>query len=214
LSDMCINTKKSNCLRIGSHAKLPTTDIIVDNKPIVWTNEMRYLGIFILAGPTFKCDTHNAKMKYFRSLNGILGKVGMQSSVQLTLSLVSSFATPVLLYGFDMGCLSRAQVNKLNFPFSAVFGKVFSTFDNNVIKLCQYYCGQMPLAYVLDLQYLNFLDRLRFSTKSPAAHLFNCIGVAEWQYVADKYCILRSDNSSTRKSKIWCVFESDVNRLS
>jgi len=63
---------------------------------------------------SFKCNMHEPKIKYFRSLNGILGKVGMSCSLNIVLSLVNSSATPVLLYALEIACLAAIEVNRLN----------------------------------------------------------------------------------------------------
>jgi len=110
--DMHINLGKTKCLKIGKRHNCKTAHIVIDNNAILWCYEIRYLGIFLVSGSTFKCDPHNAKMKYFRCLNGILGKIGTTTPIDVSLSLVASFST-VLLYGFDSGCLSNAQIEKL-----------------------------------------------------------------------------------------------------
>jgi len=154
--DMAINIQKSNCLHIGRRFNVPTTDIVVDNIKINTCREFKYLGIFIVSAKTFKINLHQAKMKYFRSLNDILGKVGTTCPINVTLSLVNSFATPVLLYGLETACLNLSEVKSLNYPFSSIFVKLFSTFNNTIIQECQYYTGYLPLKYLLYLRCLNF----------------------------------------------------------
>jgi len=61
------------------------------------------------------------------------------------LSLVESFSTPVLLYGFDNGCLSNAQIERLNYAFISIYTKLFATFDKLVNMQCQFYTVQLPL---------------------------------------------------------------------
>jgi len=92
-----------------------------------------------VAGTSFKCDLHNAKLKYFRSLNGLLGKMGSSPNVQLTLSLISSFCTPVLCYGIEAMRLNKSQINSLTFPYNSGFIKLFETYDVKTITHCQFY---------------------------------------------------------------------------
>jgi len=147
-----------------------------------------------------------AKMKYFRSLNGILGKVGTSTAIDVTLSLVSSFFIPILLFGLETGCLSKAQINKLNFPYSSVFTKLFSTFDKAIIMKCQYYTGYLPLRYILDLKFLNFLRSTTYSN-SPANQLYYWFGNVERQSVALQYNININDNKAACKKKMWQKFK-------
>jgi len=98
------------------------------------SKEFRYLGLYIMAARSFKCNMHEPKMKYFRSLTGILGKVGTSCSLNVVLSLVNSFATPVLLYALEIVCLTTTEMNRLNYPFRSIFVKMFSTFNNDIIE--------------------------------------------------------------------------------
>jgi len=116
-------------------------------------------------------------MKYFWSLSGILGKIGTTAPIDVSLSLVASSSTPVLLHGFDSGCLSNAQIERVNHPFSSIYTKLFATFDKSVIMQCQFYTGQLPLKYVLDLKFLNFINGLRYLNNSPAELLYDWFGV-------------------------------------
>ena len=104
--DMRVNINKSSFLRIGKRYNTSTSDVFISDTPIAKSNEIKYLGIYIKSGRNFSCNMHCAKIKYFRCLNGILGKVGTSSSIDIILSLVSSFATPVLLYG---NCLFKLK---------------------------------------------------------------------------------------------------------
>jgi len=60
------------------------------------------------------------------------------------------------------GCLSNAQIERLNHPFSSIYSKLFVSFDKSVIMQCQFYTGQLPLKHFLDLKFLNFVDGLRY----------------------------------------------------
>ena len=53
-----------------------------------------------------------------------------------------------------------SQIEKLAHPFNSVYTKLFSTFDKNVISLCQFYTGYLPLQYMLYLRMICFFDAL------------------------------------------------------
>jgi len=93
----------------------------------------------------FKCDFHYAKIKYFRSQNGILSKVGSMTSIDFSFPLKTAFSTPVLLYGFEMVCLTKSQINSLNYPFNCIYTKLFTTFDQSIIAQRQYFKGPLPI---------------------------------------------------------------------
>jgi len=74
--DMKIDVKKSNWLRIGGRHNSNIGKICVYNIALKNVEQVTYHGITILAGRAFRCDLHRAEVKLFKSLNGILGKVG------------------------------------------------------------------------------------------------------------------------------------------
>ena len=178
---------------------------------MVKTNEIRYLGIYIESAYKFKCNLHHSKIKYFRCLNGILGKVGTACSEYVVLSLVSSFATPVLLYCLETGCLNSAGLEKLNYPFRSIYVKLFSTFDASVLEQCQYYTCQLPLKMLVHLRCLNFFHKLEADTATPASLLFKWFGRREKNTIALLYNITDSDNFNQFYKKIWSSFESKLN---
>jgi len=73
-----INIKKSVCVRVGPRYKSPTAPIVVSNNSIVWSNDLKYLGITIglQSGMNFKINMQPSCQKYFGALNGIYSKWG------------------------------------------------------------------------------------------------------------------------------------------
>ena len=73
--------------------------IIINGESLEWKSELRYLGVTFLKASTVKCNLQNVRQKYFKSLNGIFGKIGANSSINVILSLINSFCVPILTYG-------------------------------------------------------------------------------------------------------------------
>ena len=75
--------------RVGSGHKMLDAKITIDNTSLDWKDELRYLGLNFIAGnmlqrrPNFQV----IRQKYFRALNGLFGKIGIHSSISVTLSL-------------------------------------------------------------------------------------------------------------------------------
>ena len=58
--DMCINTKKSCCMR--SRFDINCTQITsIDGMSLPWVAELRYLGVYIVSSRKFKCSLDYAK---------------------------------------------------------------------------------------------------------------------------------------------------------
>jgi hypothetical protein len=185
--DMEINVKKSMCMRIGRRFDLQTCELVLDNTPIKWVKEIRYLGVYIIAASTFKCNLHFAKISFFRSLNSLLSRLGPLPSPGIVLYLVSSYCNSTLFYGLESLRLSKANYNSISYPYNATYTKLFSTFDKNIITLCQYYSGELPSSHAVDLRTLNFYTRLSEGGSNPANILFAWFGENEQYELEEKY---------------------------
>ena len=72
-----INVKKSACLRVGLRHRAYVEPISLNNRPVKWESEISYLGIQILSGKRFSINSQHSKQKYFRALNAIFEKIGL-----------------------------------------------------------------------------------------------------------------------------------------
>jgi len=100
---MCINTKKSCCIRIGPRRDVKCASIsTLKGHNLPWVSAIRYLGTYIIKGRQFRCSVTNAKRSFNRSTNAIFGKVGRLASeeVRPTLQLVKSKCLPILLWAW------------------------------------------------------------------------------------------------------------------
>ena len=206
--NIAVNVKKSSCLRIGNRHNVSTANICIGNNIILWCNEFCYLGLTIVSAKVFKCNLHNAKLKFFRSINGILGKIGSNPNISVALSLIAAHCNPLLLYGTESIRLNKAQMNSISYPFNSAYMKLFKSFDINIITACQFYCGQLPLDYIIDWRTLKYYSKLSlFDYNSPACVLFKWFGVEELSMITAKYGILNTDSLNMYNIKIWNSFK-------
>ena len=202
---LSINIKKSVCLRIGPRYKIPVSSISVDNSVLEWKSQLKYLGVTLLAGTTIKCNLQIVRQKYFRSLNGIFGKIGTQSSTAVTLSLINCFCVPVLTYGIEAFNITLSMYNILESAYSAAFSKIFSTYDRSIIRQCMFYCNMSPLCDLIDIRRLNFLFCLKKSNNFSMRFLFETSGKSELNNLLNKRCIY-TENAGRWKHVIWDNF--------
>ena len=100
---MCINVKKSCCLRIGPRWNVVCNNIVTSSgHELPWVENMRYLGIFVISSHIFRCSLDHAKRSYYRSLNAIFGKIGRNASEEVVLQVVSSKCIPILMYSCEL----------------------------------------------------------------------------------------------------------------
>jgi len=96
--DLCINTKKTCCIRIGPRHDVKCSNIVTsDGLTLPWVDEIRYLSIFITRNRRFKCSFAKSKSSFYRSVNAIFGKVLSTATVDVILHLINSKCLPVLL---------------------------------------------------------------------------------------------------------------------
>ena len=115
LLDLAININKSVCTRIGPKYANECNDIkTLDGNHLHWVDKIRYLGIYIVSGKTFRGCLDNAKKAFYRAFNAIFGKIGRSASEEVLLSLIRSKCLPCLLFGMDVCPLSKSDLRSLN----------------------------------------------------------------------------------------------------
>src|SRR5271155_3736002 len=151
--DMKVNVLKSACIRVGPRFNIThAVIIIIGNDLINWSSEIKYLGVYVVAGKHFACNLHYCKLKFFCALNSILGKIGNMNALTLILSPTSSNCFPILMYGLEAMRLANTQINRLLYAYNSVFYKLFRSFKSNNILQTQYYTGHLDLASFIHLR--------------------------------------------------------------
>ena len=121
------------------------------------------IGIYIVAGPKFKCNFDKAKVKYYRTANSILAKIGNKNNATISLKTIASMALPTLTYSIESLALNKSELCALNHPWERAFQKFFNTFDNQIVKDCQMFNGYLPVTHYYSLRSMSFLFKLSVS---------------------------------------------------
>ena len=118
-------------IRIGSRFNANCCNIVTrDGRELAWTNVVRYLGIFIESASCVKCSLDNAKRSFYRSFNGIFGRVGRIASNEAIVQLVKSKCFPVLFHGLEACSLRKYQYKSNNYVINSAFRKIFNTINH------------------------------------------------------------------------------------
>ena len=132
--DMRINEKKCVCVRVGRHFNSPCSVLaLTDGRTLPWSQELRYLGIFIKAGQYFRCNYSSCKLKFIRSANCLFAKLAHHASEEVMLSLMVSKCLPALLYGLEACPVLSSDVQSLDFVVSRFIFKLFRTSTRSVV---------------------------------------------------------------------------------
>jgi hypothetical protein len=96
--DMEINSKKSAGMRIGRRHNFSVQSLYINGQVLSWKNEIRYLGIVLTLSKQFNFNIQNSKHQFFRALNEILEKVGLNAFLEvlcLFIQIVFQFSCTV-----------------------------------------------------------------------------------------------------------------------
>jgi len=86
---------ESTYICIGPRFNANCCNIVTrDGRELAWTSVVRYLGIFTESASCFKCSLDNAERSFYRSFNGIFGRVGPIASKEVIVQLVKSKCFP------------------------------------------------------------------------------------------------------------------------
>jgi len=91
--------------------------------------------------------------------------------------------------------------------------KLFTTFNEDVVRQCQYFTGYMPLEHTLFLKKFNFLNALKFSQNWMLVSLFELTAVQELTSIYEHYSLESHVELSynSMQKVIYNHFESKIN---
>ena len=143
--DMSLNVKKSTCIRTGPRFNANCCNIVTrDGRELAWTNVVRYLGIFFIESAScFKCSFDNAKRSFYRSFNGIIGRIGRIASNEVIVQLVNSKSFPVRFYGLEACSLRKYQYKSINYVINSTCKRIFNTRSQETVDVGQGLCLEM-----------------------------------------------------------------------
>jgi len=133
-------------MRIGPRNDYTVSNIITcDGHKLPWSNEIRYLGTYIVQCRQFKCSLDYAKKSLFRSLNAIFGKIGRNASEEVILELIRSKCIPILIYGLECFALTKSDLKSMDFAVNRFLMKLFRSNNTEIIAECRrYFQSNLP----------------------------------------------------------------------
>jgi len=209
--DLHINIEKSNCLRIGNRCHSFCKQICVNGISLNWASEAKYLGITIKSSVKFVCNWQHSRGKFYKSVNGILGVLGSNSSVDVVLALIRANCIPVLTYAIATLALTSNEVNHLTYAYNNIFCKLFKTTNIDVIEQCQYYCSFWPFYALYEYHRFVFLVAQYNNGLISHNNTYSQTDFSDLQRLATKYKFEFSDAKYKLKCKIWNYLESKIN---
>jgi len=97
-----------------------------------WTNQSRYIGVYLVSGHSFKFSLDHSKSQFFKAFNAILSKVGRLATEDVVLR---AKCLPVLLYGVECCPMLTRDKRSLEFTVTRAFMKLFRTCSATVLTI-------------------------------------------------------------------------------
>ena len=120
-------------------------------------NKLRYLGVYILSGKTFRSCFDNAQKIFYRVFNAVFGRYGRYASEEIILNLIKSKCSPSLLFATEVCPLNKTELRSLNFTVTRVLMNFFRTYSDAIIRECQNYFSFPSCDTLVKQRTLKFL---------------------------------------------------------
>jgi len=165
--DMALNAKKSACIRFGPRFKDECCSLTtLSGETLCWVDNLRYLGVYLVAAKKFKCSLSNNKKCYYRAFNAILSKVGNCASEVVLVKLLSAKCLPVFVYGLDACPVSKSDSNTLDFVMTRTFMRIFKTGSIDIVHECQHRFNFANASDIVTRRKRNFLTKFSLCENS------------------------------------------------
>ena len=92
--------------------------------------------------------------------------------------------------------------------------KIFGSYNTSIIMQCQFYSGTLPLKFVLHSLKLNFLSNLQVNLDPRFFRIFKVAINSDIEKIHAMYNLCINDTPIAVKSKMWMIFESELNLIS
>ena len=158
---LSFNTKKSKALIFGkSFDSMQPTSLILNNEPIEYIHEWKYLGCLVVSGKEFAFSCRNDLASFRRSVNSIMGSVSKPSE-QVSMMLLYRFSVPILTYASEVKVFANSDMHSCQVAINDAIRRIFSYHRWESIRTLRTCFGYQ------DLYTLFAFRRRSFRTKLP-----------------------------------------------
>ena len=204
--DLSVNLNKSVCIRFGKRSKVFCSTVSINGISIPWSNSMKYLGIVFISGKSLSFDFKTSRSNFFRCFNLIFSKIS-RASETVIVSLLKSNCIPILMYGVEALDLKSSMLYSLDNPLRLVFGKIFKSYDKNILNSCLFYMNTLPLSLEYLIRKIRFLYKSRRVENTLLSKIHDVLGKNELLQIFRNLHLDPKSNSSVVKNTMWMKFQ-------
>ena len=147
--NIMFNKSKSFSVAIGrvKNRNIPFPSICMDNQPIEWVEQIKYLGVTFDASCTLNVNVVSIKRKFYASLNSLLGRCSSVAE-PVKVYLVKAYCLPLITYCIGAFELNSSAIKDLAVCWNDAFRKIFRFNRWDSVKQLQYFCECLDLKHI------------------------------------------------------------------
>ena len=119
------NFKKSSCLVMRPKYDINVSTLLLSGTPILWANQIKYLGTYVIGGKYLKVDTSTMRRNFSALVNCILSKRPTASDIT-KLFLCETHCLPAITYAVESLKFLSSQYKEINSWWNCVYREHFN----------------------------------------------------------------------------------------
>ncbi|MEZ4977665.1 MAG: reverse transcriptase family protein [Chitinophagales bacterium] len=180
--DLKFNVLKSQFIRIGAKWKVICNNLYLNNQVLSKVEEIKYLGVYIKQGSSFKCSNVNTRIKFYRSFNAVYSKCKSDCPEIVVTNLLKYYCVPIITYGLEAINPSNNYLNSLDKLIDHACMKIFKTFDINIITEMRYIFNIPSVKVLTSQRKINMFQRFNDSKFYFRESILNSANLCKFLY--------------------------------
>ena len=159
-----------------------------------------------ISGKSLSFDFKTSRSSFFICFNSIFSKIS-RASETVIVSLLKSNCIPILMYGVEALDLKSSMLHSLDNPLRLVFGKIFKSYDKNILNSCLFYMNTLPLSLEYLIRKIRFLYKSRRVENTLLSKIHDVLGKNELLQLFRNLHLDPKSNSSVVTNTVWMKFQ-------
>ena len=157
--DLKFNNTKSVAMRIGKRYGVQCAPFTLSGGELKCVNEMKYLGVHLVAAKCFKTSVNHLKVKFYR-FNCIYSRSKAANSEMITVQLLKGYCLHLLLYASEAILLIKSPLQDLNNCIKRYMYKIFGVTGAEAVKDVWNFIALDDVAVLVERRTVKFVNRL------------------------------------------------------
>ena len=117
------------------------------------------------------------------------------------------YCIPILMYLVEALDLKSSMLYSLHNPLRLVFGKIFESYDKNILNSCLFYMNTLLLSLEYLIRKIRFLYKSRRVENTLLSKIHDVLGENELLQIFRNLHLDPKSNSSVVKNTVWMKFQ-------